>query len=194
MKFVNFCQNLPDDKHCLQACLKMAAEYFLPKKFYIKEMDKEISPSEEWAWFPSGVIWLNNLSLKTKLYSPFDYKEFSEKGEIYLKNFWSQDIYNYQKANNCLNDLLFVQKKSQEMVNKNLWENKRINDFELSVELQSNNCLAIGKTQGHYMLIIQKDNFGKWEIHDPGTPPIPNRIFNTTIENIFGDILIIKNK
>lgn len=198
MKIVPFYENLPDNKHCLQACIKMASEFLLKKTSFtnLDEIDSLIAPSKEWAWFPPGVIYLNNnLGLKVKLYSIFDYEKFIIKGKEYCKDLWAgSNKYQEQKDNNCFADLNFVQKNAQEMIDKKLWKKIKIDDLELTKLLSNEKLLAIGNGNGHFKVIIKKYSPGRWELHDPGLYSTKaNQKIDGQIENIFGEILVVES-
>jgi len=206
-KSIPFFENSADNIHCLQACVKsLLAHYFPEKGFSDQEIDKETLQTGGFSWLPPSVVFLDNLGLDVKLYSKFDYGEFAENGEEFLKATWDANRFATEKSSGALDNILLIQKAAQEMRDRDLWSASPLANDELRLELESGNTFAIAKTvyewldnqyvngTPHFILIIKEYGAGTWRIHDPGIPgkqdrKVPQRINN---HDIFGDLLIVK--
>jgi hypothetical protein len=63
-------KNSKDGKACMQASIGMVAEYFLGKKYSLRELDKLTKrKTEKWTYPAQGVVALHKLGLKVKYYS-----------------------------------------------------------------------------------------------------------------------------
>ena len=101
-KIIPFFENLPDNTHCLQSCLKSVLAYYFPDRtFTAEEIDKQTIQTGGWSWLPPAVIWLHDLGLNVELYSLFDYSRFAEFGKEYMKD--TKKIYLFWLAGTYVN-------------------------------------------------------------------------------------------
>lgn len=206
-KDVPFFPNEPDNNHCLQSCVKSVLSFYFPKKvFSTKTIENKTIFNNGWSWLPPSVCWLNELGLKVKLYSKFDYLQFADMGEMYLKEF-KREAFEIEKRNGSYQNINTIQKYSNLMINNHLWVYKKMEIENLCKLLSKPNTLAIAKTVyqfldgsnpntvsdpvSHYIIIIKEYNYHQLLIHDCGLPPKPNRKIAKNI--LFGDILLISS-
>lgn len=197
-----------DNLHCLQSCVRSTLEYLLPNKRFSKNYidTKTEFNKESLSWMLPSVDWLDKLGLNVKLYSPFDYSRLVCEGELYLREFKGEDIFDYEKRKGSYLNLDKIRKSADYIITNNLWINRQIKFQEIIQFLKNKNCLIIGKTvhewldnnyikgAQHYVLIIEPGSSDHLIVHDPGKPLKEYREINSSINNhlIFGDALIIQ--
>ncbi len=207
MKIIRAFSNDQSNTQCLQACVKSVLNYYFPTKFY---SDDEVNKNTDYhngcfSWSLRSIVWLNQLGLDTKIYSPFDYGELGKRGVAYLKEFKRDGAFELEQSRGEYRHIEEVQKASAEVVASGLWINKRMSVEDLESKLNDDNLLAIGKTvyewlagvpvvgSSHYVVVIKKYSPLVWRIMDPGLPVVEDRKVNQFIDGspIFGDIILI---
>jgi ABC-type bacteriocin/lantibiotic exporter with double-glycine peptidase domain len=179
---IPFFGNLPDDVHCMQACMKMILKYYFPNRdFSFKQIDKLIGLEERRLWSNpvQAAVVLHDLGLKVKFYTACDVKQFLKEGAFYIKK-------NYKDWKTILShlDVNLVLRFTQKALERGLLESKKLSwDTTESFFKKGNLIMLVINTNvfkdrkgyaGHFVLLT---NIGKQfvEFHDPGLPPIPNR-------------------
>src|SRR3989344_5815405 len=208
MKIVQAFPNKQDNTHCLRSSVKSILSFYLPdRKFTELEIDKNTGYHKGYfSWMPQTVIWLNELGLKAKLFSPADYKEIGIRGLAYLKELKKDGIFEIEQQRGEYRYITEIQQAAQEMIRLNLWVNKLLSVQELETHLLDEDTLTICKTVyewlddkyiagiSHYVVVVKKYSPLTWIIQDPGLPKIQDRKVKQYINNhsIFGDIILIR--
>jgi len=208
MKIVKCFPNSPDNTFCLQACVLSVLSYYFQSKFSEEEVAKSTDYHPKFfSWCPRTVVWLNQLGLDVKLYSPGDYERIGKEGLKYLKESKGQ-YFELEKKRGDYQYLPEIQIAIREMLNKNLWVKESLSIEKLRGELKNKQTLAIGKTimewldgkyiegTAHFVTVVKEYSPMVWLVQDPGgRNPVPNRKVNQYINNesIFpGDIILVK--
>lgn len=208
MKVVKVFSNNPDNTFCLQASVKSILSFYFPEKdFTESEIELNTGYREgSFSWSPETVVWLDNLGLKTKLYSSFDYEQFIEKGIDYLRKFKKGEAFEIEERRGDYKYIPQIQRAAQKMIHSKLWIKNILGVTELRELLSNPNVLAIGKTiyewldgkymagSSHFVTVVKEYSPGMWLIQDPGLPIKSNRKVSQYINNhsIFGDLIIIE--
>lgn len=83
------------------------------KSFSDDDIDRHTLQIGGWSWFPPAVVWLYNLGLNVELFSEFNYKNFAEEGELYLKKEWDSERFNKEKDNGSFKGITEIQEASK---------------------------------------------------------------------------------
>ncbi len=189
MLSIPFYKNLKDNSHCFQSCLKMLLKYYFPKKQYsFSYLDKKTSHKKnKWTWNSAPLLFLEKLGFTTINIENFDYKQFAQFGDEYLKMLFTEEIFKEQKKYSDL--------KKERLLAKKLIKNKKINlqrryaQFNELAKLFKKkylllvpiNAMVLDKKNGYSSHIVLITDINKKQIifHDPGLPPYKNRIVTT---------------
>lgn len=180
---VPFYSNI-DNTHCFQATLKMILKYFLPKEEYSWQDLEEISAKKEglWTWPTAGLIWLQNKGFDIKNIEIFDYSKFIQHKDQYLIDLYGKEVGEAQIANSDIEQEIFL---SKQFINKIKTETRipTINDIK---KLLENGYLIICNVNSHilndksgycgHFVVIKGLNENNFVMHDPGPPPLQDRI------------------
>lgn len=181
---VPFYANTPDDTHCFQAALRMILKYVRPNDEYSwAELEIITAKGKDlWTWPTAALIWLISNGFEIRVISPFDYKAFIEKGGDFLLEKYGQEV---GEASINHSNIPQEQRLAQQLISTVPIE-KRIPTIKDIDQLLHHNYLIICNVNsnrlnhkpgytGHSVVIkgVQKDSL---IIHDPGLPPIPNRV------------------
>ncbi|MEW5805384.1 MAG: peptidase C39 family protein [Patescibacteria group bacterium] len=181
---IPFYSNTKDGLHCFQACLKSILKYYFPSKSYsFGHLDKVTAHKKgKYTWDFAALLFLADLGFEVIYITPFDLKEFSLKGEKFLKSVWTDEVYQDQKK---YSDFKQEQKLAKKLIKDKGISIKRrstrISDirklfsrgFLLMVPV---NSLVFEGIKGYYPHIVLINGITKYFIyfHDSGNPPHPN--------------------
>lgn len=180
---IPFYPNSEHGNNCMQACMSMILRYYFPEKeFPIAKINEltGVGNRKIWSNIRQATVVLDDLGLNVRCYSDADIDLFLEDPEKYL-----EEHYEDWKNIRAKIDLDLNVKFTKECIKRGLFETKKT-DFKEIESFFDEGCLIMPAIninvfenkkgyQGHFVLItdITKD---KIYFHDPGLPPIPNRI------------------
>ena len=180
---VKFVANTKDDLHCLQASWLMVTKFFKPDfEMDWDEFSKKTGFEEgKGTWATAGLLWLNDNGFEAKQFDTFDYLDFAENGGDYLIKRSGNEVGEWQIRHT---NMPLEQERAKKMVESGLWEktNPTIDDikkFLLAGYLVT--CLVnSAKLNGHegyfgHQVLVKGFDDTHLFLHDPGSPPIPNR-------------------
>ena len=182
---IPFYSNLKDDTHCFQACLKMLLKHTFPKRNnsfkYLDEATFHIRG--RWTWNSGAILFLSKLGFSIINIENFDYKQFVEFGNDYLKMIWPKHVFDKQKEYSDFNQERKLAKKL--IKNKSIKHYRRwviMKDIEnlfkkgYLIMTSVNLCVMKGKKgyANHLVLITDLDS-KNITFHDPGLPPFKDK-------------------
>lgn len=204
MKLIpQFYPNLKDDNHCLQASIMMVLNTLLAQKTDWEEVNKITQYQNGlYSWSVAGVLAIAKRIPGTKLISDLDYRQFAEKGEVYLKKKWEklESWYNLQK-NNASPGFRKEQGIAKDFLNQGIFEHKKIRLQDIEKLLEKNFLICVidsgrlagrNLSYGHFVLVYDQNN-GNLSLHDPGIPPKQEWkvLKNKFMEAIKGEVIAI---
>jgi len=183
-KNIPFFSNTPDDTHCFQACLKMILKYFYPEEEYSwEELDRVTAKKEGmWTWSMAGLMWLQDKGLEVKNIEVFDYEKFAKLGGQYLVEDFGEEV-GGEQIKHC--DIEQEKNIAQEFIKKIKTEKvvPEIKDLkELLLQdhiiICSVNSRCLSEETGYtgHLVVIKGFSDQGLILHDPGLPPLPNRL------------------
>lgn len=185
MRKIPFYSNLKDNNHCLQACLKMVLKYYFPNKNYsFGKLDKmTMHVKGMWTWQGASLLALADMGFEIVNIENLDYKKFSKRGENYLKEIWSQEVFETQKKYSDLNQEQKIagemaESKKIKLINRDVdfldLENYIQKDYLVLVSV--NPCVFENKKCYWSHIVLVTNINEKWvTFHDVGLPAIENR-------------------
>jgi len=184
MLSIPFYPNTKDNSHCVQACLKMALKYYFPKKTYsLTKLDNATNHKSN-QWDTITMLFLASLHFQVQYYASFNNKKFAEQGETYLKTIWSTEVFKEQKKHSNF-------KREQNLIKKELKDTKitshnrpaTMSDIKRLFAKHYTVFAAINpytldgdKGYSSHLVVITAINSKTITFHDPGIPPIKNRV------------------
>ncbi len=180
---VPFVPNTSDNNHCFQAVFWMVLKHFLPqKKFSSEDMEKFTGYKKDlWTWPTLAFVNLQKLGFDIDYVSLFETKEFIDRGENYLTEFFGEEIAQAEKEHS---DILKEQNRFRLFLKHTepihylptlsdikSYINK---DYVVIVNVNSRTLNNREGYNGHALLVIGYDN-DHIIVHDPGLPPVPER-------------------
>jgi hypothetical protein len=188
-----FYPNLPDESHCLEACVKMIVEAIPPftKLDYqdIDELTGKTNLKVKYSWPLKLYLELNRIGYEVSVIESFDYESFVDDPEKYLIDNYGDEVGKDQIENSDLANEIFYAKK--------LIESKTVKLINKTPELQdlfdtlSSGSLVICNVN---QKILQGDNgyighaiviygFGDnvLYIHNPGPPYRPKQALDIVL-------------
>ncbi|MBI2624331.1 SEC-C domain-containing protein [Candidatus Parcubacteria bacterium] len=185
--------------HCLQAAVMMVLNTLDGPASW--EEVNEMTKYEEgkYSWTPAATVTLAERLPGTKLISNLDYRQFAERGEAYLREYWDPAWYNDQKSY-ASPGFVREQQFAKNLVAKGLFEHRPIDRTEIERLLMDHLLIASVNasrlsgeedTVGH--LVVIYENLGDaFELHDPGLPPHPHwRVNKNVFAQTFQNELIV---
>jgi len=187
---IPFYPNTKDNSHCVQACLKMALKYYFPERNYgFAMLDKATNhKNNQWTWDTITMLFLASLNFQVQYYASFNNKKFAEQGEKYLKAIWSSEVFKEQKKHSNF-------KQEQNLIKKEL-KNSKITSYDRPATMTdvkrlftkhytifaAINPYILDREKGYssHLVVITAINSKTITFHDPGIPPIKNRIATLT--------------
>lgn len=191
MPHIPFYKNLQDDSHCFQACLKMLLKYTFPEERYsYAELDAlTLHRSGQWTWNTAGLLFLAKKGFEGVSIENFDYKQFAEFGEEYLRMIWTEDIFETQKQHSDFEQERVLARKF--MGQKRIRHMRRPTTFseiekyfrEGYIVLVTLNPLVFEKLEGYARHIVLLTHIDRDSVtfHDPGLPPHAGRQVSRTL-------------
>lgn len=181
---VTFYSNTSDGTHCFQAALRMVLKYFYPSEEYSwGELDKiTAKPPGLWTWPMAGVIWLKGKGFKIKVIEPFDYEEFAKRGGSYLIDEYGEKVGSEQIKHSDVDQERKLAKEYVDKVDiqrtiatvddiKNLLNEDYLVGCNLNAKKLNNQPGYVG----HFVIVKGFDE-RNLILHDPGLPPMENRV------------------
>jgi ABC-type bacteriocin/lantibiotic exporter with double-glycine peptidase domain len=125
-------KNSEDGNGCMQASIGMVVEYFLGKKYSLKELD-EITKRKvgKWTYTAQGVVALYKLGLKVRYYSAHNAMLYLG-GEKYIRETFGDSAEKILK----FTDLPVTIDALKEMEEHNLFKRKELNVDDLQMEIK----------------------------------------------------------
>ncbi|NIM47131.1 MAG: hypothetical protein GTN40_03165 [Candidatus Aenigmarchaeota archaeon] len=165
----------PDDTHCFQACLKMVLKYFFPEKdFTYEELDKiSDKPKDKWTWCCAAAIQIKKMGLKIKIYSNFDYNEFTKTGANYIRKKYDKEI---AEETIEMSDIESEIENAKKMIKENIFELKELlfediektfKDYVIILLINSRTINSKPGYAGHFVVLTGFDENNVY-VHDPG--------------------------
>lgn len=188
MKNVPFYANHNDGMHCMLAVYGSIIEYFLGKRLSWRELEGLTGYKDKKAVWTIGTLpRLSTMGLDIKMIEPFDYRRYYKEGESYLKEVYNkQEISWYIKNSNILQikDQIpyFLKTVDYECKQASLSDIDDLLD-DGHLVFMTVNSKVLNKEEGfesHALLVLSKDK-DNYVVHDPGPPPIENRIIGSTL-------------
>lgn len=135
-----------------------------------------------YTWDVVGTLALSKRIPGTRLITNFDYEQFVDRGEAYLKEVWPEDKFNVQKR---MASSAFSKERlaASELLKKGLVTQKEIrkediyNLLSASMLIALVNATALTEEKGYngHWIVIFGSNIHSYQIHDPGLPPKKNQ-------------------
>lgn len=184
MNKVPFYGNTDDGIHCLQASIKIILKYFLPDEDFgwerLEDMTKFVKSKGTWA--TSALLSLNDMGFDVVEINTFNIDEFIYNSESYLIQRYSQEAGEYAIKNSDLEQEKITYKELRKR-KLQILKIPELTDVEKYLKegyllMAAINSKILNNKQGfvgHYVVIFdyQEDNL---TIHDPGLPPLENRV------------------
>ncbi len=190
---IPFYKNLKDNNHCAQACLKSVLKFYFPHKNYsFKEIDKATAHKKgRWTWNSVILLFLVKQDFEVINIENCDYKTFAKRGEKFLKEGWTKEVYETQRR---YSDFAQEQKLAKILLtNKQIKLEERYAKFSDIRKLFKEGYLMIipinpyvlsgQKGYVSHTVVVQKLLKKTIIFHDPGLPPRPNR--KTTLKKFY---------
>jgi len=185
MKNVTFYANTADDTHCVQASFRIMLKYFLPElEFTYDHLDvMSQKQSGKGTWWPPMLIELQKLGLRVKCIEGFDYKNFYETGEPYVRSIYRPEAADYYLKHSNLMEIRHIVpdflKKVDVDARPATGEDLGallVDGWLVGIDLNAAvlNDLKRDDYVGHMVVVFDADKNNYW-IHDPGLKPMPNR-------------------
>jgi hypothetical protein len=180
---VPFIANSEDDLHCLQAAFMMILKYF--------ESDTEID-WDDWSemtgfeigkgtYATAGVLWFLDNGFDVKEISLFDCKKFIETGGDYLIETSGKDVGEWQIVHS---NIPLEQERMKKLLSSGAYDQREPTIDDIKQFLDKGYLLRVlvnsiklnGKYGyfGHAVVVFGYEN-EYLLVHDPGSPPMPNR-------------------
>ncbi|MBI3671376.1 hypothetical protein HY249_01115 [Candidatus Azambacteria bacterium] len=182
---IPFYSNLKDDTHCFQACLKMLLKHYFPNEnSSFKYLDKvTFHKKNKWTWNSGALLFLSNMGFSVINIENFDYKQFVEFGEKYLRMIWTDEVFDTQKQYSDFKQERKLAKKlikNKSIKLKRRWTNMgEVEDLfkKHYLIMISVNPYILKKMNGYaYHLVVITDIDKKYiTFHDPGLPSLKNK-------------------
>ena len=180
MKLVPFYANTPDGTHCLQAALRSVLKYYTPEKEYTWEELEKMTAKKEglWTWGFQAAISMKQLGFDVDMREDFDYEKFIEKGEVYLKEKFGEEVAGEQIKHS---DIVQEKKLTNEYIKLFGVKNGQLPTFEELKKLIDKGYLVVANVNsrklnakpgyvGHFVVVYHYDENNLY-LHDPGLPP-----------------------
>lgn len=202
MKIPKFYSNLPDNNHCMQACLMIILNTLVGKITW-DEINKLTEYNDDlYSWSVVGAkVLADKISGARLISSSLDYKKFADLGEQYLKRVWKREWYDLQKRHASPN-FLREHEAAKKLVVRGLSEYKKlVTKEEIKDYLKHGLIIALidphvventPGSSGHFVVVYANKNMN-FLLHDPGLPPRKRWTVN---QDVFmraykGDIIVI---
>lgn len=174
-----------DNNHCLQCTIRMAHNFISEEKISEDVVDQETEYNPElWTWTVAGARFLSKRFSGVQLVTAqsFDYQQFFEKGEEYLKTAWANGRLEqqrhhassgFEKERRIAKE--FLQAGTVELVQftESLIETRLINSL-LIPQVSYHALYEQPGAEGHFVLLY-KAGINVFEFHDPGLPGRPHQ-------------------
>jgi len=176
-----------DNNHCLQCCARMVHDSILSQSLGESDVDADTEyDSSLWTWTIAGAQFLaQRLNGVKTINGGFNYQNFVDGGEAYLKRIWPVERLESQKAHASANfekEIRLAKKflKSGGEVNHQNFTKKSIYTIAKSnfLIVQVDPGILYGgqnSANSHYVLIYDQQQGGDVLVHDPGKPPRPSQ-------------------
>lgn len=173
----------PDNTHCFQATIRMALENYCPKQEYSWEQLDELSGKklDKWTWRTRGLLELHKRGMEIINWGNFIHKDFVERGEDYLIEFFGAEKAKIQ-IEHC--DLGYEIENAREMLGafENRYGLPEISDIKNLLDIgylvicnvNSKILNNLPGYSGHFILIYEVTD-EHIVMHDPGPPHFPDR-------------------
>jgi hypothetical protein len=188
-----FYPNLPDESHCLEACVKMITEAIHPfTKFDYKTIDNMTGKSSlkvKYSWPLKLYLELSKLGYEVSVIESFDYSSFVDNPENYLIDNYGDEVGRDQIENSDLKNEIFYAKKLIESQSVNL-VNRIPAIQDLFDEILKGSLIICNVNQkilqgndgyiGH-CIVIYGFSTNELYVHNPGPPYMPKQILDLAL-------------
>ncbi len=182
MKRVPFYANHEDDMHSMLAVYRSLFDYFLHRRMSWEELEAFTGyvPGRS-AWSLKSLVQFANMDIDIRMIEPFDYGQYSVKGERYLEEIWPKEKLEWQLKHT---NILEISPQIPEFLSKVAYENRAATLEDIDTMLSEGRLIYVMLDVGiidekkecpdHSILIIDRTE-DDYIAHDPGLPPQPNR-------------------
>lgn len=194
-----FYPNWDDNMHCLQAAVMTVLNTLDGKTDWDEVNSMTKHKDGLYSWTPAAAVALAGRLPGTKLVGNLDYRQFAERGEAYLREYWAPAWYNDQKQY-ASPGFVREQQFAKDLVTEDLFEHRHINRTEIEQLLTENLLIATVNASrlagregaaGH-LVVVYEDLEDTFELHDPGPPPHPHwRVDKSVFIQAFQNELIV---
>jgi hypothetical protein len=183
MKKVPFYPNHPNGMYCVLAVYRSLFDYFFDEKVTFETLEKKARAEQGKAvWHLILDIELAKRGVRIVNIETIDYWRLYKEKEIYLKNLYDTQTAEYYLTESNIINLYDIIPKYLEHVT-HVTKEPTVDDIDnllakgyiIGAEINSRILNNKPGFSLHYVL-IQKGNEGAYVVHDPGLPPIENRI------------------
>jgi ABC-type bacteriocin/lantibiotic exporter with double-glycine peptidase domain len=129
----------------------------------------------------AGILWAQAQGMYVRVYEPFDYQQFAQKGEQYLFEEYGQEVANEQIKNSLISQEIELAKEYIQKINitkapPNLDKIKSLLQAGYLLLCNVNSQSLVGKKgyTGHFVVVNGFDKSHLF-IHNPGLPPRENQ-------------------
>ncbi len=182
MKRVPFYANHEDNMHCMLAVYRSLFDHFLHRRMSWEELEAFTGyRSGKAAWTLKSLVQFANMDIDIRMVEPFDYSQFSTRGEAYLSEVWPKEKLEWQLKNS---NILEITPQIPEFLSKIAYENRAATLEDIDAMLAEGrlvfvtiNSKVLNDEEGyadHALLVFDRTDDG-YVAHDPGLPPQPNR-------------------
>ena len=181
---VPFYSNTPDDTHCFQTALRMVLKYFLPAQEYTWDELDQLTAKRAglWTWPLAGLMELQSMGFCVAHIESFDYDRFIKCGEHYIYAMYGREAGDAQVRHS---DIMQERELAKVFVDKISTE-RRIPQLDDVIDLMNKGFIVICNINarmlnerkgysGHFVVLIGY-SADTVILHDPGLPPIENRV------------------
>ena len=178
-----FIGNLPDDLHCLQACMRMVCETAGRPISWQEADDMAAFQEGLYTWPARSIIELNNRFPGTRHLTDFDYDRFCREGRAYLLSYFHGDTaWVDDQETHASPGFEKEMRDAQRMIKAQLVERRNPSASDWKDILATHYVIAFVDSGvlherergiGHSVLLYGVDG-GDLLLHDPGLPPRPS--------------------
>jgi len=181
---VPFYANTADDTHCFQAALRMVLKFFWPNNEYTWEELEVATAKVEglWTWYMAGLLWLQKNGFEVIVIETFDYEQFIQDKEKYLLDTFGKEVAEEQIKNSDIDQEIEYARRFVEEINP---EARVPTVHNITQFLEDGylvicgiNSRALNNKEGFagHSIVIKGTHNDGFILHDPGLPPIENRV------------------
>jgi hypothetical protein len=185
LKVPVFIENTPDDKHCVQSCVGMVLNYFLPgRTFSMPELERFTGFVEgKGAWEMQELLNYSSLGLSAQVIVNMSYEEFAKRDFAYLAEVLGDETAEWAKSHT--GDIGLEKQRAAEVAQSGLHIYREPNEDDICSFVEKDwlvmlevNVRKLNNKEGfsgHRVLVYDATKGSGVVMHDPGLPPQPSR-------------------